>query len=54
MLWTISVLDLARMLAPLVLGYSVILGLAVAILACIQVSTIQLQPACAQSAYVYG
>ena len=37
MLWTISVLDLARMLVPFVLGYSVILGLVVAILGCIQV-----------------
>jgi len=43
MLWTISVLDLARMLAPFVLGYSVILGMAVTILACAQVSTTQPQ-----------
>jgi hypothetical protein len=45
----LHVLDLARMLAQFVLGYSVILSLAVAILACIQVSTAQ-----PQTAYVYG
>jgi hypothetical protein len=54
MLWTISVLDLARLLAPFVLGYSVILGLATAILACIQVSTTQPQTSYAQSGYGYG
>jgi hypothetical protein len=49
MLWTINVLDLARMLAPFVLSYSVILSLVAAILACTQVSTTQ-----PQTAYVYG
>ena len=48
MLWAISVLDLARTLAPFVLGYSVSLSLAVVILACIQVSTAQ-----PQIGYVY-